>query len=748
MIIKEIRIRNFRSYYGDNNVFEFSEDGLTLILGDNGDGKTTFFEALQWLFNTSTNNRENRIAISEMKKSELGIGEKEKVSVFMSFEHDGEKSIEKSFEFERSGNGIDDIKLSDQKYIGFISNGVEREPVNGAKLIERCYDAFLQRFTMLKGESKLNVFDDPTALKDLVNKFSEIHQFDKLVDNAKIFKEKANREYSKELAADAKVSADAKALDLKIERKSAEIATKKKDISEKQISLDALTKRITLMEESYGKTEQFNEIQERLKAQQKNAVTKRGQIGKPEQFSWNLLDKMWVLAPFPKILKDFQKKCADLSKERRRLEKEYEKQKNIELGKLEAVKEMQGALVNGATELPWYLPNQETMEEMLKDRICKVCGREAPEGSEAYHFMVHKLELYKQHVEAKVKKELEKKQIEEQNLYSNEYIEELHEFCMSLSGSQEAKINSIAQQAYDHIAFVESRKEELKNIEEKIQEILDEKTRLLIQASNLPDAIRDNLDAMDQLDRSALAKVEDALSSGFNDYKGLSKEKGRYEVELAQLKGELGILLLELKDYQEKKDGLNPESLKVKTLRDVHRVLEAIARAFVSARNYNYTQFLVDLQTRSNEYLVKLSANDFHGEIHLIRTKDESAEIRLFSTNGVEIVKPSGSQKTAMYLSVLLGISDFAQIQREERFPLIFDAATSSFGDLKEAEFYNTIGDLRKQCIIVTKDFFTMGELRTDDVMKLNCPVFRIKKAKGFDPTNLATIRTTVEKIK
>lgn len=41
MIIKEIQIKNFRSYYGDNNKFEFS-DGLTLILGDNGDGKTTF----------------------------------------------------------------------------------------------------------------------------------------------------------------------------------------------------------------------------------------------------------------------------------------------------------------------------------------------------------------------------------------------------------------------------------------------------------------------------------------------------------------------------------------------------------------------------------------------------------------------------------------------------------------------------------------------------------------------------------
>ena len=39
MIIKQVIIKNFRSYYGEN-VFDFS-DGLTLIIGDNGDGKTT-----------------------------------------------------------------------------------------------------------------------------------------------------------------------------------------------------------------------------------------------------------------------------------------------------------------------------------------------------------------------------------------------------------------------------------------------------------------------------------------------------------------------------------------------------------------------------------------------------------------------------------------------------------------------------------------------------------------------------------
>ncbi len=40
-------------------------------------------------------------------------------------------------------------------------------------------------------------------------------------------------------------------------------------------------------------------------------------------------------------------------------------------------------------------------KKMLHDHICKVCGRPAPEGSEAYDFMLHKLEDYKRHAEAK-----------------------------------------------------------------------------------------------------------------------------------------------------------------------------------------------------------------------------------------------------------------------------------------------------------------------------------------------------------
>lgn len=722
MIIKEIRIKNFRSYYGDNNHFDFS-DGLTLILGDNGDGKTTFFEALQWLFNT-TIDRGSIDNVSEMRKSKLEIGESDEVSVYMSFEHDGEKSVEKSFSVERTGN--DTYKVGNISYRGYEVNGTEREAVNGKVLIDRCYDAFIQRFSMFKGESELDVFDNSAALKELVDKFSDIRKFDVLVENTTKFEEKSNAAYTKEMKSDAKVSKEANELDFKIKRVGEDIANLKSDIKDKQTSYDVFSNRLTQLEQNQETSQRYRDIQNRLKTQEEKAIRLRGQIGSVD-YSHALLDKMWILCAFSPILNEFQQKCSALSREKRKQERDFDKQQAAAFAKLETIKEVQGALINGATELPWYLPDQETMEEMLRDHICKVCGRTVEDNSEAYHFMVHKIEEYKAHVEAKLKREQEKQSLEEQSLFKNDYIEELHSFSISLSGNQEAKISSIALEIKDRLELVDRLKEDLKVVEGKIQDIVDEKARLLIQAGNVSESL---------------------LESQYNDIKGLFEQKNRAEVRLTELNGELKLKMEQLKELQERLDALNPASSKVKTLRDVHRVLEEIARAFQNAKKENLRRFLAEMEERANRYVAALSANDFHGEIRLIQTADDSTEIHLFSSNGTEIKKPSGSQRTVMYISVLFAISDFTQQKREEDYPLIFDAATSSFGDSKEGEFYNVISNVKKQCIIVTKDFITKGEVRKNDIQGLECPVYRIKKANGFDANNMATIRTIVEKLK
>lgn len=724
MIIKEIRIKNFRSYYGDDNLFEFS-DGLTLILGDNGDGKTTFFEALEWLFKTELDRGNKELEnVSEMRKSQLEIGEQDEVSVFMSFEHDGLKSVEKSFIFERTGDSS--YRAGKVNYIGYEDTNSGREQVSGKLLINRCYDSFIQRFSMFKGESRLDVFNDKTALKTLVDKFSDIKAFDELVEHASKFEKNSEAAYLKEMKSDEKISTEAKSLDLKIQHVSEQIFLKKKDIKEKRTSIDVYSSRLKELEQNQETSERYKEIEDRRKTQDER---KNDLMAKISMVDYNhaLLDKLWILAPFPKILQEFKQKCSTYSKEKRRLERDFDRQQAEAIGKLKAVKEIQGSLINGSTELPWYLPDQETMEEMIHDHICKVCNRPAPVGSEAYNFMVHKLEDYKKHIQAKIQKEIEEKKLEEKTLFKHNHIETMHSLSISLSGNNESEVSNIASEINSRLELVATLREKLKSVEEKLQDILEEKSRLLIQAGNVPETV---------------------LEKDFKDIKGLFEQKGRAEVRLTEMTNELSILQNQLNGYQNDLEELNPSSGMVKVMRDVHRALEVISKAFANAKEANLRRFLRDLEEKANEYLDILSANDFHGMVRLRQTADESTEIRLYSSNNAEIPKPSGSQNTEMYISLLFAISDFTKEKRDEDYPLIFDAATSSFGDDKEEEFYNVIDGLDKQCIIVTKDFMTKGIVRSKDIEKLSCPVYRIKKADGFDKENVATIRTTITKLK
>lgn len=724
MIIKEIRIKNFRSYYGDNNLFEFS-DGLTLILGDNGDGKTTFFEALEWLFRTELDRGSQELEnVSEMRKSKLEIGEQDEVSVFMSFEHNGMKSVEKSFTFERTGESS--YRVGKVNYTGYEDTFSGREQVSGKLLINRCYDAFIQRFSMFKGESRLDVFDDKTALKTLVDKFSDIKAFDELVEITNGFSKKSEAAYLKEMKSDEKVSIEAKSLELKIKSVNEKIFQKKTDIKEKQASIDIYSSSLKELEHTQKSSERFKEIEDRRKTQQEKKTRIMSQI-RAIDYNHALLDKYWILAPFPKVLQEFKQKCSLFSREKRRQEREFDKQQAETIGKLKAVKEIQGTLINGSTELPWYLPDQETMEEMIHDHICKVCGRPAPEGSDAFEYMVHKLEDYKKHVEAKIQKELQEKEISDKTLFKYNQIENLHNLSISLSGSNESEINSYVVQINERLELVSRLREELKTIESKLQDTLDEKSRLLIQAGNVSETV---------------------LEKNYKDIIGLYEQKGRAEVRLTEMKSDLSLLENQLSGYQKELDELNPSSSQVKILKDVHRALEEINKAFTNAKESNLRRFLHELEDKANEYLDILSANDFHGMVRLYKTADESTEIKLISSNNTEITKPSGSQKTEMYISVLFAISDFTKEKRDEDYPLIFDAATSSFGDSKEEEFYNVIDGLDKQCIIVTKDFMTKGVVRSKDIDKLSCPVYRIKKADGFDKNNMATIRTIITKLK
>ena len=207
----------------------------------------------------------------------------------------------------------------------------------------------------------------------------------------------------------------------------------------------------------------------------------------------------------------------------------------------------------------------------------------------------------------------------------------------------------------------------------------------------------------------------------------------------------------ELKTEQE---SIIPSNGIVRVYQRAHTALDKILKAFESAKDKNIDEFLNMLEQKSNVYLKKLNAEDFRGIVRIIKTMDGSARISLYSSNGTPILNPGGAQKTTMYMSVLFAISNITTLKREEDYPLIFDAPTSSFGEFKEDVFYNIIDNIDKQCVIFTKDLLKFDrnsgkrELDFQKINQLSCSVYRIQKQEGYDEEDLSTIRTVTTKIK
>ena len=274
---------------------------------------------------------------------------------------------------------------------------------------------------------------------------------------------------------------------------------------------------------------------------------------------------------------------------------------------------------------------------------------------------------------------------------------------------------------------------ELEKVNKDLTEAEDAKMQLLIQTPDL---------------------TEEMLIKNFKDFKGLSDSSKRASLDLQELNHELEVLEAKKQELKEQQNQIVPSNGIVRVYQKVHITLERIMKAFEAAKNRNVEGFIQTLEEQANIYFKKLNADDFRGIIKIKRTADGSARINLYSSNDTLIANPGGAQKTTMYMSVLFAISKITTLKRDEDYPLIFDAPTSSFGEFKEDIFYNIIDNIDKQCVIFTKDLLRYDrdtekrELDFDKINQLSCSVYRIQKAPGYDEEDLSTIRTITERIK
>lgn len=707
MTIKTLEIKNFRSYYM-SNIFNFC-DGLNLIVGSNGDGKTTLFEAIEWVFRTDELYKTDVKFISKKRAEELCASDSDEVVVSVAYEHDGsQKLLEKKFRFTKAYNG--DITTSDYDFTLTVQDGVERD-VRPGNYFEYDLPSEMKKYSMFKGETELDIFQSSNALKMLVDTFSDVKDFEAYFSFMEYATKKADQARENAQKADRRNAQQINGLSRQIENLRNEIARKTKDLKNAENEVVNYTDLLKNIEQSKEASKLLISVNGRIKNLEEKRLQTKARIR--EEYTIDLLDEMWLLMGFEKIANEYTEIVSAVDKERRKLENEHQQQ----IG----VKKLLSKAEKNFIPLPAHVPGPQIMQEMLDEEFCKVCGRPAAKGSEPWLFMLEKLNDYKD--------SLKDEDDEEESLYVNNYIQELQKRDTILNDNL-SSITKLYGKILDAIAFANRLHEEVKKLDVNIERELEHKKRILAQTDGLS---------------------EDQLTAQYESIANWMDKKHNAEKNIEQLKRQLSMGTSELAKCQEELAKLS-KGTSAEIYSNSWMVLNKISEAFKNAKEDNKKHLLMTIEETANEYMEMLNTDDFKGTIRILMKSQGNAEAVLVDEDAARIYTPNTALKTTQYMSILFAISKLSSIKKERKYPLIFDAPTSSFVASKEIEFFDVISKLDKQVIIVTKSFLlddNNGNTTVDTkrIKSINGSVYRIEKKKPFDDKKLSTIQTIITKL-
>lgn len=709
MIIQKIEIKNFRSYYKDNS-FELT-DGFNLIIGSNGDGKTTFYEALEWLFRTDGTNKMDTKFISKKRSEELFANDSDDVRVAMTYVHKSHtKTLEKMFHFSKSFDG--EISTSNYYFTLIENSGVERIAVDGVNF-DKDLPFAMRKFIMFKGETELDVLQSSNSMKMLIDSFGEVHDFDAYFEFMEYATRNADKARDNAQRLDRKNDEKIKQLNRTIELETGYLDDINREIETKEdeaVNYKDLLKNIERSKEASKLLVSVNNRIENLKKKRSETAARI-----KENYTINLLDDMWILMGFTNIAEEYSSKVSEFDKKRRKLEQDY----LYTAGQERVIRRMQTDFV----PLPVHIPGQKIMQEMLDEEICKICGRPAAKHTEAWNFMLHRLEEYKESLKTDEIEDIEP-------YYTNDYIVELQKRETSLNDNL-AEITKMRRKINDAIAFNNRLHDDIKKIDSNLDIEFEQKKRILAQTDGL---------------------TEDQLLNTYEKITDWMEKQNKAEDRLTTLKSQRESHRAKLEEAQFELSKISegtPAAMHVKTALILHH----IADAFRLAKEENKKRLLNAIEEESNLFMEKLNTNDFKGTIRIIEKSNGQGESFLMNNDSARIFNPNTALKTTYLMSVLFAIGKLSSEKDKTELPLIFDAPTSSFSDAKENEFFRVISSLDKQVIIVTKSFLKDGNngetiLDTERIKDINGRVFRIEKKKPFDDKKLGTIQTTITKIK
>ena len=398
-IINSISFKNFFNYYGDfeDTRYDF-EEGVNIVVADNGAGKSKFFNAFLWLFYDQILDSDDKIKkgikdiavkiISDKAKNETAIGDSVETGIQIEYSTGRWKyQITKSFVATRIRENItsfdswqiilNDIEVNQTDHIL-----PKYKPVYDAEeknnIIKQLILPNLRQYSFFQGEEVDSIIDfgKKSSIEEAVRTLTDISKYEELVSLTKDFKEKSEKDLNKQTKSNSEHNERLeKAIKLKEELEK-NLENEELKLIEFENLYDEAEQEKNELEQNFSNAEKRNELDNKIKEKNKK-------VNEVAEEYTNFLDSInsrffdgnfsWISLGFENAETDFQEKIQQFR------ELHYEKK---------ALKNITEDPNKHFHFLPLDSPDSVSLKNMIDKEHCFVCNREAKIGSPAHdHFI-------------------------------------------------------------------------------------------------------------------------------------------------------------------------------------------------------------------------------------------------------------------------------------------------------------------------------------------------------------------------
>ncbi len=669
MIIKNISVENFQSYYSKQTI-EFS-DGLNLVIGNGGKGKSKLFNAFYWvLFGKiyitglgwcKTDGLPSS-AKGDMKRHEFinmkalfEAAEGDSITTTVSLELEDDKGV--LYQIERS---VTAMRLQNDNwrdaFAWEVNNSVLKvifDSPTGTRIItdlsaeSRINELFpdgIRNYIWFQGEAleSLINFRNKETLKAAVKHISYFPFYEKLSDIINYSVDKIRTKETAQLREKNKQNSEIKYVLNKIDNLQKQIEREEKE----QKRLEALVEEIQIAlndgEAKIGGLAKYSTLVAKYKECDVDITRYLAETTRIDNYQREKVPSLWILRGIEPMIKE-AKQIIERHKEQEFTmpEKKY--------------------LDN---------PSRDKLEEILKDGKCFVCGSRVEEHDETYKYILERIRL------------------------QEEFLNEMEEYHSNMQLFKRFNMFIGGIQGYPDSLLISLRNidKQCRESDDEMQKYLDLRKRKQKESQEYDKQIED-IKRQYGVDPIRQAEELGEINSRVNYSRSSLK---REENRLASTKQLLAQLRAELKAAEKEftKLGRGNDDTKVPETewKNISIFLSTICkRVQENARK----ELLRKIENRANEFYSKFTEHD----------NGYKGNVRIGDDYSIEFDPGlNTSHEDRKKMSIINALLSLNQEAMATYYPFISDAPTSSFDAVTTFKYLLGIKDIFGQSIIMTKD--------------------------------------------